>query len=131
ALYHPGAAVTHVISASRLTPEYLEQRAFYQGVADSYTQIRRERRVPPALDRKWKDPFRPTKWRLERTMLLRNPTVKKIRRLMARAHYDGMQFHRNEVRQDPTLLEWVLRDDYFDYGLPAGWEAFLGTPARV
>jgi len=62
-------------------------------------------------------------------MLLRNPTVKKSRRLMARAHYDGIQFHRKEVRRDPTLLEWVLRDDYFDYRLPAGWKAFLGHPA--
>src|SRR5262249_40410027 len=105
-LYHPGAAVTHVISASRLTPEYLEQRAFYQGVCASYTQIRRERRVPPAPDRTWKDPFRPTKWRLERMTLLRNPTVEKIRRLMVLAHNDGMQFHRKEVRNDPTLLEW-------------------------
>jgi hypothetical protein len=131
ALYHPRAAVTHVVPASRLTPEYLEQRAFFQGVCDSYTQIRRERRVAPASDGTWKDPFRPTKWRLERMMLLRNPTVKKIRRLLARAHYDGTQFHRKEVRQDPTVLEWVLRDDYFDYRLPGGWEALLGTRAKL
>lgn len=117
------------LAPSRLTSEYLEQRAFYQGVCDSYTRIKRDRRVSPAPDRTWKDPFRPTKWHLERMMLLRNPTVKKSRRLMARAHYDGIQFHRKEVRRDPTLLEWVLRDDYFDYRLPAGWKAFLGHPA--
>jgi glucosyl-dolichyl phosphate glucuronosyltransferase len=130
-LYHPGAAVTHVIPASRLTPKYLEQRAFFQGVIDSYTQIRRERRVPPAPVRTWKDLFRPMKWRAERMMFLRNPTTKRIRRLIARAHYDGTQFHRNEVRQDPTLLEWVLRNNYFDYRLPAGWEALLSTREAV
>jgi hypothetical protein len=54
-------------------------------------------------------------------MLLRNPTVKKIRRLVARAHYDGMQFHRKEVQQDPTLWSGVLSDSR----LPAGWEALL------
>jgi glycosyltransferase involved in cell wall biosynthesis len=126
-LYHPGAAVTHVIPASRLTPEYLEQRAFFQGVTVSYQQIRRERRVSPAPAPTWKDPFRPTKWRVERMMCLRNPTIKRIRHLWARAHDHGMQFHRKEVRQDPTLLEWILRDNYFDYRLPAGWEAFLGS----
>src|SRR5262249_40576383 len=115
---------THVIPASRLRPEYLEQRAFFQGVIDSYTQIRRERRVPV---RTWKDPLRPTKWRVERMMLLHNPTIKRIRRLMGLAYCNGIEFHRKEVRQDPTLLEWVLRDNYFDYRLPAGWEAFLGT----
>jgi len=130
-LYHPEAAVSHVIPPWRFTPESLEQRAFYQGVCASYTQIRRERRVPSAPDRSWKDTFRPAKWRLERMMLLRNPTVKKIHRLMARAYYDGMQFHRKEVRQDPTLLEWVLRDNYFDYRLPAGWEGFLGISANA
>jgi len=126
-LYHPGAAVTHVIPASRLTPEYLEQRAFFQGVTDSYTEIRRERQVPPAPARSWKDRFRPTRWRVERMLLLHNPAIKRIRRLMASAHYHGVQFHRKEVRQDPTLLKWILRDNYFDYKLPAGWEVFLGT----
>jgi glycosyltransferase involved in cell wall biosynthesis len=123
-LYHPGAAVTHVIPASRLTPEYLEQRSFFQGVIESYTQIRRERRVPV---RTWKDLLRPTKWRVEQMMRLENPTIKRIRLLMALAHRNGMEFHRKEVRQDPTLLEWVLRDNYLDYRLPAGWEAVLGS----
>jgi glycosyltransferase involved in cell wall biosynthesis len=124
-LYHPEAAVTHVIPASRLTPEYLEQRAFFQGVCDSYTQIRRERRVSPAPDRTWKDMLRPIKGRLERMVLLRNSNGKKICRLMDRAHYGGTQFHREEVRHDPALLEWILRDNYFDYSLPEGWKAYL------
>ena len=34
AMYHPGAAVTHVIPATRLTPISFEQRGFYQGVCE-------------------------------------------------------------------------------------------------
>jgi glucosyl-dolichyl phosphate glucuronosyltransferase len=124
-MYHPSAAVTHVIPAARLTLEYLQQRAFYQGVCDSYTQIRRDRGVPAQPERSRKDWIRPAKRRIEREMLLRNPNADKVRHLMARAHYDGVQFHQSEVRQDPKLLSWVLREDYFHYSLPDGWEAYL------
>jgi glycosyltransferase involved in cell wall biosynthesis len=127
ALYHPDAAVSHMIPASRLTAESFEERAFFQGVCDSYTQIRRERRVLPAVERCWKDLVRPAKWNLERKMLLRDPTAEGIRRLMTRSHVDGMQFHRNKVREDPVLLEWVLRDNYFDYTLPEGWESYAAN----
>ena len=128
-IYHPMVAVIHVIPGSRLTPEYFEQRAFYQGVCDSYTQIRRDRAVPLPRKASWKDLLRPSKWRLERKMLLRNLTAESVRRLMTRAHFEGMEFHRNEVRLDPKLLEWVLRDNYFEYGLPDGWEAYLKSRA--
>ena len=127
ALYHPLVAVTHVIPGSRLTPEAFEQRAFYQGVCDSYTQIRRERRIPAAQERSWKDLLRPAKWTIERELTLRKPTTDGVRRLMARAHRAGMQFHQKEVCNDPKLLQWVLKPDYFDYRLPDGWERYLGT----
>jgi hypothetical protein len=129
ALYHPDAAVTHMIPASRLTGESFEQRGFFQGVCDSYTLIRRERRVQPALE----DLLWPAKWSLERKMLLRHPTAEGIRQLMTRSHVDGMQFHQNAVREDPQLLEWVVRDNYFDCTLPPGWESYATkekTPAK-
>jgi hypothetical protein len=85
--------------------------------------------VPPAPGHFWKDVLRPAKWSLERRMHLRNPVTDNARRLMARAHFDGMKFHLNEVRKDPELLEWVLRDNYFDYRLPEGWKAYLKRKA--
>src|SRR5258707_8178805 len=45
ALFTPQATVYHFMSASRMTPEYFERRAYYQGVCDSYSRIRREGRV--------------------------------------------------------------------------------------
>ena len=56
---------------------------------------------------------------------MRHPTTESVRRLIARAHFDGVHFHRTEVRKDSKLLEWVLRDNYFDYSLPEGWKAYL------
>ena len=127
AIYHPNLAVVHLIPASRLTPEYFEQRAFYQGVCDSYAQIRESGKVPILDSLSIKDFVRSTKWKIERQLLLLNLTTERIRRLMARAHVEGMQFHQREVRNDPKLLEWVLRPNYFNYSLPAGWERFVSA----
>jgi glycosyltransferase involved in cell wall biosynthesis len=124
-LYHPHAAVKHVIPASRTTPESFVRRGFYQGVCDSYTEIRRERRVPSLSRRSWRDLVRPTKTKVERELIVRGPSAEGIRRLMARSHLAGAQFHRNQVRNDSQLLDWVLREDYFDYRLPDGWEQYL------
>jgi glycosyltransferase involved in cell wall biosynthesis len=121
ALYHPGAAVKHVIPVSRLTPESFEQRGFFQGVGDSYHDIRCNG-FTPARVKSWKDRVRPMKWKLEREGLLRNPTVKNMRSLIVRARWAGRWFHEKEVRRDPKLLEWILKPDYFDYRLPEGWE---------
>ena len=69
--------------------------------------------------------MRPAKWKVERELIVRRPSAEGVRRLMARSHFAGVQFHRNEVRNDPKLLDWVLREDYFDYRLPDGWEQYL------
>jgi hypothetical protein len=124
ALYHPGAAVKHVIPVSRLTPESFEQKGFYQGVSNSYTKIRRNGFLP-ARTKSWKDLVRPVKWKYERESLLRNPTADAVQFLVARAHSAGSWFHEYEVRKDPKLLDWVLKSDYFDYRLPDGWESRL------
>jgi glycosyltransferase involved in cell wall biosynthesis len=123
-IYHPDLAVTHLIPAWRLTPRYLEQRAFYQGVCDSYTQIRESGKAPPLNRSSFADFVWSAKWKIERQLLLLNPTTENIRQLMAQAHCEGMQFHQDEVRNDPQLLEWVLKPNYFNYSLPEGWERY-------
>jgi hypothetical protein len=127
-LYHPHVAVRHLIPASRMTPESFERRGFYQGVCDSYTEIRRERQVPTAPQRSWRDLLRPAQLanrRLGRELSVRRPSAESVRKLMARSHSTGVEFHRNEVRRDATLLDWVLREDYLDYRLPDDWEQYL------
>jgi hypothetical protein len=124
-LYHPDVAVKHVIPATRMTLKSFEQRGFYQGVCDSYTEIRRQRRVPTPTWPSWRDLVRPAEWEVERELTARRPSAEGVRKLMARSHFAGLQFHRNEVRNDPKLLDWVLREDYFDYRLPTGWEQYL------
>jgi glycosyltransferase involved in cell wall biosynthesis len=121
ALYHPGAAVKHVIPVGRLTAESFQRKGFYQGVGGSYTNIRRAGLLPERT-KSWKDLLRPIKWKLERRRLLGDPSAENIRFLIARARFAGRWFHENEVRNDPTLLAWVLKPEYLDYKLPDGWK---------
>lgn len=125
ALYHPLVSVQHEVPASRVTVEYFEQRAYFQGVCDSYTQIRAEGQLAQTK-RSWKDPFRPIKRILE-TIRDAGTGINTVRHWTARAYKDGYGFHQEEVSNDPKLLEWVLRKDYWDYRLPDGWEQYLNA----
>ena len=125
ALYHPGVAVAHVIPASRLSLERFERRGFYQGICDSYTQIRREGAVSPALTRSLKEVLRSLIRKPRRDYLLRRGDTEAVRQLMEVAHTAGFAFHQNEVRNDAGLLQWVTRSDYFDYALPEGWNSYI------
>jgi len=127
AFYQGKIYVNHRVPASRMTPQYFERRSFAQGISDSYAQIRRAHSLAIA-PRSWKDFVRPAKWKLEqleRNLILRSPTAEGVRRLMVWSHRAGMRFHRSEVCQDPSLLDWVLKQDYFNCRLPDGWESFL------
>lgn len=146
AVYQPRAVVYHRIPAGRLTPEYFERRAFYQGVCDSYADIRRAGGVVPlpwetqpesssATIDGWKARLsRYARHLLEhgrsflRRMLTPSIPVKftareddelrQIKQRVQAAYRLGYEFHHNAVKQEPLLLKWVLRKDYWDYRLP-------------
>ena len=117
AYYHPKASVDEV-PKSRLNVQYFEQRAFYQGVADSYSRIRAERLV----DCSWKISLRRASEYLARSIGRRNSPQGEIACRTKRSYTDGYYFHQTEVSRDSKLLAWVLRNDYWDYRLPEGWE---------
>ena len=121
AVYHPRAAVQHEVPVSRLTVQHFEQHAYYQGVCNSYTEIRTAGRFMQPTP-SWKDPLR----RIKRSLRGAAHGVKlsKVQRQVADAYVAGYCFHQEEVRKDPKLLEWVLRRDYWDYRLPEGWERY-------
>lgn len=115
AVYHPQAAVSHLITADRLGIPYLLRRVRYQGICDSFTAIRAERGA------RW----RTTEWIGVRSALVRMVRgitgMSGIARAISKAYADGYRDHQREVRRDPKLLEWVCRDSYWDYTFP-GWE---------
>jgi glycosyltransferase involved in cell wall biosynthesis len=119
AVYAPRAKVYHTISRERLTVEYFENRFYYQGVCDSFSQIRRSRgiskassnamRYPP--DQNPIDQNQTTQSAYERYKQIIYDRIQK-------AYGDGFLFHQTAVKKNRTLLKWVLRDNYLDYNLP-------------
>jgi hypothetical protein len=131
AVYQPKATVHHVIPKGRLTPEYFEKRAYYQGVCDSYSDIRREGSAASVDSVKVKFSLLPyvqktvgrvvgylKHLRDQARVTAETAEVTAIRQRVHRAYRAGYEFHQSAVRSSPELLAWVLRPDYWDYRLP-------------
>ena len=113
AVYAPGAKVIHHIPRNRLTVSYFEKRFFYQGVCASYTQIREKRAVHSITlpDYKQKPHLLTTASPYEHYKEI-------IEWRTANAYVDGFRYHQNAVKENSWLLEWVCKENYFDYRLP-------------
>ncbi|CAN5145393.1 glycosyltransferase family 2 protein [soil metagenome] len=129
AMYVPGALVYHVIPNERLTFGYFEKRAFYQGVCASYSEIRKAGKVIPQNDQVQKkdftDEYKKKQTRFDIFSLLKNKknidSQKNFDDLLARtkkSYFGGYQYHQQAVKNNPELLEWVTRKDYFNYNVP-------------
>ncbi len=119
AIYHPKAIVFHRISKKRMTYHYFDQRYFYQGVCNSYSEIRRTHGIlrDIRLTARITNVLRTCK-RIMKRLAKGRTEEELLKERFSRAYQRGYQFHQNAVRQNPKLLEWVLRKDYWDYILP-------------
>ena len=113
-IYQPKALIHHIIPDQRVNIEYFRKRMFFYGIFDSFTRIRANRGVK-------------YEWRMQRPI----PQIKRMIRMflarfssdphaelkqMVRAEwFKGYKFHQDAVRNDPAVLEWVLRESYMDY----------------
>ena len=124
--YLKDARVVHHCGPERLSSAYFERRAYYQGVCDSFAEIRSRHGLPsPECLRSQRGRY----WRLRarlaeitRGFRVENSRWKGEARLIKHATDDaekrGWLFHQTEVAADAALLEWVLRSN------------FLGTDIR-
>jgi glycosyltransferase involved in cell wall biosynthesis len=112
AVYNPKASVYHSVPKERMTYEYFYKRSFAQGISDSYSDIRRTGGVL-FLSRTG---FFLKKMREKiACAVIRPPTgLCDIRKTIRRGYWDGVAFHIREVRNDPRLLHWVLKTDYWE-----------------
>jgi glucosyl-dolichyl phosphate glucuronosyltransferase len=127
-LYHPKASVFHLVPSDRMTVDYFCRRSFNQGVSDSFTDLRRAHRgtsskkgkatMSRGLDRLKEDPYRFALRFFRRLMRACHslfPTEQLvIEKRITSSYWKGYAFHQAEVRKDPQLLQWVLKDTYFD-----------------
>ncbi|MBM4053449.1 MAG: glycosyltransferase [Planctomycetes bacterium] len=113
AIYAPDAKVYHCIPRERLTVISFEERFYYQGVCDSYTQIRKNKSISNIKIPEYQifEPFSPDVPAYDQYKQI-------IYKRIHNAYVDGFLFHQDAVRKSKTLLKWVLKEDYFDYRLP-------------
>lgn len=102
AWYNHNVMVHHVIPASRLNEEYLKKRFFYQGVCESYSAIRKEGKCVTNLP----------------LPLVATDDPDDLQKRLYNAYVDGWFFHQMAVKKSVKLLQWVLKEDYWDYQYP-------------
>ncbi|MEP0923561.1 glycosyltransferase [Leptolyngbya sp. ST-U4] len=123
AIYQPKALLFHQVLKQRMTYEYFDRRYFYQGVCDSYSEIRRNNsqlilNAPKeGFIETIKRPLRFLKKAANR-IVNRQTEQEMLQQRFYKAYQDGYQFHQSAVREKPELLNWILRKDYWDYKLP-------------
>ncbi len=130
-IYHPRASVHHRVAKQRMTWDYFDQRYFYQGVCDSFTQIRSC--VPPATDSRnvtFPSTVRDLVSRLKRT-IIGPSTVNPLQQRFAGAYQRGFKFHQQCVSRSSILHQWVLRENYFDYQYPTLESDFVRPKRQV
>lgn len=126
AQYNPQIMLHHVVPAQRLTLAYFEKRAFYQGVCNSFTDIRTKNLAPAPV--KSITPgylnfpgkiYRRLKRSLFTTKNRNEPAeIVKIKATLSNAEQSGYQFHQNAFNTDTDVRQWVLKKDFFNYNLP-------------
>jgi glucosyl-dolichyl phosphate glucuronosyltransferase len=106
--YEPSATVHHFVAAERLTVGYLRQRALAQGISDSYATIRYGRPV-------WRNDLTWMKlW--ARAAAAPEQDRRSILRAQAAGYREGLRFHRDRLKADPSLISWIRQASYFDHG---------------
>lgn len=98
AIYHPDISVYHFVPNNRMTEEYFCKRMFNQGISDSYTILRKYQKFSNLKDRENK--------KIKNSISLDEK--------MYNAYLDGYIYHQQECKNDLKLMEWVLKDRYYD-----------------
>ena len=122
AFYNPKALVYHEVPSSRMTLEYFDKRYFYQGICDSFTEVR------------YNHGFKNESVTIEKIKKLLNLLYSIVRKRISPSRSEkemlqnrfesmrgaGYSFHQEMARKSPTVLSWVIKENYFDYNLPEG-----------
>ncbi|QIL21423.1 glycosyltransferase family 2 protein [Thermomonas sp. HDW16] len=115
-IFDSGASVHHRVPASRMSPGYFEQRSFAQGISDSYTDIRRAggSRIPvfASAQLRVKTGLRRLRLHATRTTDEADAKLKGVQLGALAAWERGYDFHQKEVRKDPALFSWVMKETY-------------------
>ena len=117
ALFHSGASVGHRVPVERMNADYFVRRAYAQGVSDSFADLRRCRGNVTGSYQKLVRRGRRALGRAASTVTgPRGPAgqrMREVQRAVQAAWSEGYDFHQAEALKDPTLMAWVLRENYY------------------
>lgn len=140
-IYHPGIMLHHVITGERMTHEYFKKRFYYEGIVNSYADIRinkgvlsktqtihKEKETESFTKKYWqkfRHPRSSIRWFLQQKRYIKNQNLnstlteeEQLKSQFHQAYLYGYNYHQEMVNDSPELLRWVLKEDYFDYKLP-------------
>lgn len=119
AWFDSAASVHHRVPAARMTCGYFEQRAFAQGVSDSYVAVRDRGGVPLSFMQRLRAGLRPLlvelrdRWRTKHAAGdSPGRSLLDVQLAALRGWREGYRSHQLAVRNDPALLRWVLKENY-------------------
>lgn len=128
ARYNPQIKIHHLVPTSRMTEKYFIKRATYQGICDSFTDIRVENNICSKFDFKPSSSIKiPKRFYIRRKIRklinkLRKafPSFKtkayrdyeRIKLAYANAYEKSYHNHHNAVKKDINLLNWALKENY-------------------
>ena len=112
--YDSRASVHHAVTRERMSFDYFRQRAFNQGVSDSYTRLRN------SVTRRALSDYHGILHRLlgkVRQKLRRDKEndleLRKLAMLMREGYQEGFEYHQQAYREDTEVRAWVHKPDYF------------------
>lgn len=150
AVYRQDALLWHLCGPDRLTTEYFKKRAFFQGVCDSFTRIRAGADPTAAAKPSVSPPSPPPsaslyqrarQWAgrgIRSRFSTPSPQAKPcpweasssaVKQLTSRAYEEGWAFHQRAAAEDPALVAWARRKDFFDTDIRAEEAKSAAGPA--
>lgn len=127
AVYSPGLALKHLVPSGRLTEAYFQKRAFYQGVCNSYSLIRKQREGGQTKNNFLKElrnklhPYYRWVKKIYQPREEATPVPQDIQQLLNKlgeSGKNGFDFHQKQFMDNEAVRSWVLKDNYWDYNLP-------------
>jgi len=112
--YDSRVSIYHAVTRERMSFEYFRQRAFNQGVSDSYTCLRNKvtrRSISDyhgVLRRLLGKVRRRLRWEKEN-----DPELRKLALLMREGYQEGFDYHQQMYKEDTEVRAWVHKPKYF------------------
>ena len=113
-IFDSEASVYHAVTPERMTFDYFRQRAFNQGVSDSYTALRAMPNRPKL--------FAHSKIKVRRALSglmqvfrsrKQDAELRQLNDIIRAGYAEGYDWHQQQYRSGPEVRAWVHRADYF------------------